>query len=434
MQLGDDRAPFTNDWNATISQALPHRSLMEVSYVGNRSANEYMDGTNSNLFNLNNNTPGRFFGTDPKLGRAVSPSPPSCPGNGATDWSLYCQNDPAAYTPTFNATDYKPLQSYQNIYLLTHAPYSNYNSLQVSFTKQSGPITFLANYTFSKVLGIRDGGSNNGPGNGSANDPFVLRNNYGPLDYDHTHIVNLTYNWNLPSPIRSSGLGMHLVGGVVNGWQLSGYTAFQSGGPIQGKLGTSLNAQYPSGLTVPTVLHPNLPDNSYQLPNGLRATSISPSVWFGTDAIKALIPAITCNPTAHLRQGQRFNPNCFTTPAYGQQGANVLPYIRNPNYWDSDLGIYKNFHITESRYIQIRASATNWLNHPIRQFGLANTLDGQLSFVKTSNATCSGCVDSNGNPLQVTSLSPTNTNTLTTGTPQLKTGSRFVTLAAKFYF
>lgn len=434
MQLGDDRAPFTNDWNATISQALPHRSLMEVSYVGNRSANEYMDGTNSNLFNLNNNTLGRFFGADPIQHKVVSPAPPSCPGNGAPDWSLYCQNDPAAYTPTFNATDYKPLQSYQNIYLLTHAPYSNYNSLQVSFTKQSGPITFLANYTFSKVLGIRDGGSNNGPGNGSANDPFVLRNNYGPLDYDHTHILNLTYNWNLPSPIHSSGLGMHFVGGVVNGWQLSGYTAFQSGGPIQGKLGTSLNAQYPSGLTVPTVLHPNLPDNSYLMPNGLRATSISPSVWFGTDAIKALIPAITCNPTAHLRQGQRFNPNCFTTPAFGQQGANVLPYIRNPNYWDSDLGIYKNFHITESRYIQIRASATNWLNHPIRQFGLANTLDGQLSFVQTSNATCSGCVDSNGNPLQVTSLSPTNTNTLTTGTPQLKTGSRFVTLAAKFYF
>lgn len=434
MQLGDDRAPFTNDWNATISQALPWRSVMEVSYVGNRSANEYMDGTNSNLFNLNNNTQGRFFRPDPIIGQNVSPAPPSCPGNGATDWSLYCQNDPGAYAPTFNAQDYRPLQSYQNVYLLTHAPYSNYNSLQVSFTKQSGPVTVLANYTFSKVLGIRDGGSNNGPGNGTANDPFVLRNNYGPLDYDHTHILNLVYNWNLPSPIRSSGFASHLLAGTVNGWQISGYTAFQSGAPIQGKLGTSLNAQFPSGLTVPTVQHPDLPDNSYLLPNGLRATSINPSVWFGTDAVKALIPAITCNPTEHLHQGQRFNPNCFAPPAFGQQGTNVLPYIHNVNYWDSDLGIYKNFHITESRYVQIRASATNWLNHPLRQFNLANSSDGQLSFVQTSNVTCSGCVDSSGNPLQVTSLSQTNTNKLTTGTPAFKTGSRFVTLAAKFYF
>jgi hypothetical protein len=43
MQMGDHRAPFTNNWNATISQALPWRSVLEVSYVGNRSANEYMD-------------------------------------------------------------------------------------------------------------------------------------------------------------------------------------------------------------------------------------------------------------------------------------------------------------------------------------------------------------------------------------------------------
>ncbi len=54
--------------------------------------------------------------------------------------------------------------------------------------------------------------------------------------------------------------------------------------------------------------------------------------------------------------------------------------------------------------------------------GWRNNSDGQLSFVQTSNATCSGCVDSKGNPLQVTSLSQTNTNALTTGTPAFKTG------------
>ncbi len=81
--------------------------------------------------------------------------------------------DGAAYQTAFNAQDYRPLQSYQNVYLLSHAPYSNSNSLQVSLTKQSGPVTFLANYTFSKVLGIRDGGSINGSGNGTGIDPFT---------------------------------------------------------------------------------------------------------------------------------------------------------------------------------------------------------------------------------------------------------------------
>ena len=28
---------------------------------------------------------------------------------------------------------------------------------------------------------------------------LLIRNNYGPLAYDHTHILNLVYNWQLPS-------------------------------------------------------------------------------------------------------------------------------------------------------------------------------------------------------------------------------------------
>jgi hypothetical protein len=234
--------------------------------------------------------------------------------------------------------------------------------------------------------------------------------------------------------MNSANFGEKLLGGLVNGWQISGYTAFQSGAPLQPNLGGFLNATYPTGLTVPTVSNPNLPDNSITLPNGLKAVSVNPSVWFGTFAIKDIMPALSCNPLANLAQGQRFNPACFTPPAYGQQGPLNLPYIRQPNYWDSDLGVYKDFHLTESRYIQIRASATNWLNHPLGQFGLANSSDETISFVGTTTATCSGCVDSNGNPLKVTYLSRTNTNPLTTGKPEFKTGSRFVTLAAKFYF
>jgi len=284
------------------------------------------------------------------------------------------------------------------------------------------------------VLGIRDGGSNNGSGNGPGLDPFVLGNNYGPLEYDHTHILNLTYNWVLPSAIHGEGFGMHLLAGAVNGWELSGYTAFQSGYPLQEIEGGDLNVLFPGNLTVPTVANPNLPDNSITLPNGVKAVGISPSTYFGTNAYNTLVPVVTCNPTKNLHHGQRFNPACFAPPAQGQQGTLNMPYMRSPNYWDSDLGIYKNFHFTESRYIQFRVSATNWLNHPLAQFGLANNSDIQLSFIGTENATCGGCVNPDGSPIQVQYLSPTNTNASTTGVPTFKNGSRFVTLATKFYF
>jgi len=434
MQRGDDRAPFTNDWDVTISQALPWRSLLEVSYVGNRSANEFMDGTNSNLFNLNNVPRGGLFGVDPVTGQYMSPAAPPCSTSSASSQSLYCQANPG-YAASYNVNDFRPMANYQNVYLLTHYPYSNYNSMQVSFTKQTGPVTFLGNYTFSKVLGIRDGGSNNGAGNGTGMDPFVLHNDYGPLAYDHTHIINLTYNWQMPTFIKSSGWGTaRILGGAVNGWQLSGYTAFQSGYNLQMQTGGDLNVQYPTGLTVPTVAHPNLPDNSITLPNGLKAIGMSPSTWFGTSAYNDLLPVVTCNPLHGLHQSQRFNPNCFTAPGYGQQGQYQEPYMRSPNYWDSDLGVYKNFHFSETRYLQIRASATNWLNHPLRQFGLANNSDIQLNFIGTQNAVCGACVNPDGTPIQVQYLSPTNTNATTTGVPAFKTGARFVTLASKFYF
>ncbi len=431
MKEGDNRAPYTYDWNFTISQQLPWQSVFEASYVGSHSANEYMDGSNSNLFNQNNVQPGGLFAADPLTGIVQSPSSPCETGTPDGNQPLACVGKTTAY---FNTQDYRPLQTYQNIYLLTHAPYSNYNSLQVSFTKETGPVTFLTNYTFSKVLGIRDGGSNNGPGNGTAVDPFILHNNYGTLAYDHTHIVNLTYNWSLPSPIHSKGLALKVVGGAINGWKLSGYTTFQSGAPLQPALNGSMNATYAGGLTVPTLAHPNLPNNAVTLPNGLLANSITPSTWLGTFAYNVLVPALSCDPTKGLKKGYYFNPNCFTTPAYGTQGQSIMPYMRNPAYFDTDLGIYKDFHITTTRYIEFRVTATNWINHPLPQFGLANQNDEALNFQQTTNASCSGCTNANGTPIQVISEAATNQNAQTTGKPAFKTGARFVLFAAKFYF
>ncbi len=424
-QRGDSRSPFTTNWNATVSQALPWRSVFEISYIGNRSANEFINGANSHLFDLNNVPTGRMFGPDPTNGKLLSPSPPPC---GGANGSIYCVNNPN-YALSFNANDYRPYMTYQDMYLMTHSGYSKYNGLQLSWQKQSGPVTFIANYAFSKVLGTRDGTTDNGNGNGTAVNPFILHANYGPLAYDHTNIMNFTYNWALPNFIKDeSSLGMKLLGGTVNGWKISGYTTFQNGEPMQPNVGGNWNATFASGLTVPTVGNPTLPDNSIKLPNGLVANAVTTSTWFGSNAYNTLIPALTCDPrsgthavqTSAGKQNMRFNPACFTTPAYGQQGPEIMPYVREPNYWDSDLGIYKSFHITEGQSIQFKASATNWLNHPLGQFGLAGTGDESLLLQQTVNG--------------VTSQAPTSTNAQTNGAPAFKTGSRFVTLALKYYF
>jgi hypothetical protein len=97
-----------------------------------------------------------------------------------------------------------------------------------------------------------------------------------------------------------------------------------------------------------------------------------------------------------------------------------MAYSRLPGYFNSDLGLYKNFHVHESQNVQFRVTATNFLNHPLRQFGLAGNSDQQLSFI--------------GNDSSGQFRSPTNTNSTTTGKPAFTTGQRFVLFTVKYLF
>ena len=50
--------------------------------------------------------------------------------------------------------------------------------------------------------------------------------------------------------------------------------------------------------------------------------------------------------------------------------------------FDSDLALYKTFHINDRNSVQFRVSAFNWLNHPLPEFtgntlALKETLDYQ---------------------------------------------------------
>src|SRR5262249_3029106 len=84
-------------------------------------------------------------------------------------------------------------------------------------------LQFFATYTFSKVLGNRSG-------EGDDVDPLDARGrSYGVLNYDRTHIFNLSYNYNLPNLSPLNNAFSH---GLLNGWQMSGITTFSSGTPV----------------------------------------------------------------------------------------------------------------------------------------------------------------------------------------------------------
>src|SRR5581483_5566358 len=69
---------------------------------------------------------------------------------------------------------------------------SNYNSLQVSLNKRfSQGLAFLASYTYSKALGYTNSDL-------MILNPFNLRSNYGPMDFDRQHMLSIAHLWEIP--------------------------------------------------------------------------------------------------------------------------------------------------------------------------------------------------------------------------------------------
>ena len=322
----------------------------------------------SSLSNVDKIPVGAFFGPDPLTGVVNNPTSSSFPTN-----------------------DYYPLHNYTGIQLVSHGSYSNYNAFIATWQKQTGRATFTTNYTFSKVLGIRDGQTDNGAGNGYANNPYNLAANYGVLGYDHTHIFNAAYVINLPDAVH----GNKFLAGALNGWELSGITQWQSGAPIQPNSNGDLNASYGT----------------------LNGNGVSAQSFLGTNSMN-LLPVLTCDPRSNLRSGQYFNPGCFAPPQPGQVGNVIWPYVKGPAFFNSDLSLYKNFAVTERQKLQFRLDAFNFINHPLPQFNTTGTnSDLTLKFANASGT-----------------LAQTNQNVATTGSPLFAVGRRVLEFAVKYMF
>jgi hypothetical protein len=363
--MNDSKMPNSWTYNVTVSEALPFRSVAEFSWVGSRTRDMDWGGSSNNHLNDVNAIPlGGLFNPDPISGAAGCVKAVSC--------------------PNINTQDYGAYPVYQELSPMTHGSYSNFNSFQATWTRAVKPAVVVANYTFGKVLGTFDGQSANGSENSGTVDGLSLGQNYGVESYDHTQILNLSYSLDLPKLTHDRALGE-----AINGWTLSGWTGVQTGQPLETQA-VGFNSSWPS--------------------------NISNEIYLGTNAIQ-LMPNLVCNPKSNLSSGQRFNPACFAPPAPGTNGTMMMPFMPGPAIINSDMSLFKSFQLTESKKIQVRLQAYNFLNHPNSYFNVNGTNDINLNFQTTNGL-----------------LSQTNTNANTTGAPIHTLGNRLVELAIKFYF
>lgn len=351
----DDKQAYTDTYSVTISRRLPWSSLLELSYVGNQT-NDIPSSGNGGSAGFNT----RNINLVP-VGAMLSSN------NGGVD--------PNSLDPN----KFRPLQGFSDLYLATNNAWANYNSFQTSWVRTQGRYTINLNYTFGKALGIVN-----------FHDQFNLNNNYGVLPTNRTHLFNAAYSIELGDHTRNK-----LAGGIINGWQVSGITQVQSGANLTGII--------TGGAT--TV---GWNANGYKVPG--TSFNVSNLSLLGTNDI-VLNPILTCDPASGLGPHQFINPNCFAMPTeIGQNGPTVMPAAYGPWFFNSDLGLFKNFQISEAKKIQFRANAYNFLNHPLWSFpdnsNLTLGFDGTTGKVNTPNF----------------------------GTTTVKQGRRIVQFALKFFF
>jgi Carboxypeptidase regulatory-like domain len=382
LDATDDKQPYVDSYSFTIQQRLPAKLNLEVAYVGNTSKDQLFS-RNQNLVQLNN---------------------------------AGCRA--AALAGANNCDQFRPFRGFGTVNLFNHIAYQNYNALQAILSRQVGRLNFLASYTFSKALGLRNGGNQ-----GAAADQLDLRgNNYGILGYDRTHAFNVAYTIELPKFAKDlMGSDNKFASAVLDGWMLSGISQFASGFPLQA---SNVNFRL-SGALEQTCRFAKTGANAALCAGKLdtdRVTIYNPgnvaSVLGTTDT--SAQPLLTCDPRKGLSENQYANLNCFAPPAAGQKGVYVFPYLKGPAYNSQDLTMAKSFAFTETKKLQLRVSANNIFNHPLQSLQ-DNNLNLQFTTDNPDSA----------NPKLVPNDFTKNNFGRWTG---IKFGRRILTMGVKFTF
>jgi len=344
VNQNDSQVPMTTNYSLTVTQLFPKNLTFSVAYVGNHSA--YLlddDASGPTISNINAIPLGGLFQPDPNPLSSFyqEVDAPSQAGyDGAPQWD-----------------DYRKYPRYGDIQIESHVLTANYNAAQFTLEHSKGAVYFKLNYTWSKNLGEKGGYQN-----GNAGDSFNLRNDYGPLAYDRSQIFNASYNFDLGSKYH----GNHFVRGVVNGWQISGITNFQTGPNL-----LAINYSTNFNLTGPPVAG--------------QQDAIGNLSFLGTPDIN-LQPTVLCNPRANLAPRQYANGACFGFPAQGgANGVFNLPYLHGPAYFQSDLTLIKDFHLKAGHTLEFRAAAFNFLNYKLKTFSNIDASSLQLIYPLTSD-------------------------------------------------
>jgi hypothetical protein len=305
--------PTVAQWNASVQHRFGDNWVFSISYLGNKT---------SHLWIANEVNPAVYIpGT---CGGAAC----SSTGNTQARRVLSLANPKAG-------------QYYSQMAVADDGISANYNGLLTSIEHRfAHNYTLLANYTWSKCLGISPVIS---LGTGQIEDPNNVRRDYGPCSYDVPYLFNTSIVY--ASQFGHGGLMSHLLGN----WVVAPLVRFRGGLPVNPTTGK---------------------DNSL--------TGV------GFDRPNVVAGAGMYTGAAHGLKYQYLNPGLYTANALGTFGNAGHNSLRGPGYFGVDMAVSRQFNLGERLKFHIRAEAFNALNHP--NFGSPNANISSSSFGQITGA------------------------------------------------
>lgn len=385
--------PYVQQWSLSLQQQLPDDIIASVAYVGSKGTHLTAQlqinqlappptGPDNGIF-LNGNP---FAAHEPLL-PAVGFNAGDCSQFNGTNFTLLNGITVTPQEPAFlnleaacagTSTlfpDANALRTYApglgKILSLQNIADSQYHALQMTLRRTKGPLTLAASYSYSHSLDDSSDRSN-----GDVMNAYDIKQSWASSDFDQRHLLNLAYvyqprhfandigqlgkffkdalSWDDGSkpqasqdhakdtkPLVTSESGW--VHQVLDDWEISGITAFQSGTPY-----SVINGGGNTGVAAV--------DNAGVL-NGAGIESYPDVV--GDPRARAPIGAV--NPQSI---GPVFgNAAAFVAPqglTFGDAGRNLM---NNPHTLNFNMSLLKRFKLTESNQLEFHADAFNIFNH-----------------------------------------------------------------------
>ena len=300
-------SPRTMHWNLNIEQELPGKFSAMVGYVGERGNHLYAS-TEYNPYLNQYASAERLF---PTRGRIITRD---------------------------NSGD------------------SNYHGLWAELDRKfSKGLLFRASYTYGKAI---DDSSeiftfNNESTYGSTSNPSSKKDvDTGLSAYDHRQRLVLTYIY--APPIWHTEGAMKIAGNIVNRWQISGITSFQSGTPENVEVGTDVNGDG-IGNDRPTVGNKKAPLDTYAFDDSWYYGVSDGGYCEGSELWDT-------NDACHVVTPDQVH---WLVPGYGTTAHNTIGRnsLISPGFQNWDMGLQRSFKVWEKSTFDVRAELFNAFNH-----------------------------------------------------------------------